>query len=143
MSQAHFRLGASAAGLVILALGCDAAVDPAATTVRVGYSVSVPQTPLDGTTIPRFVDPLPTFNGRRVDGTATVNVNMQEFQQKVLPASIYASLAAPYNAGTFLWGYNINSAGASWPARTIEAKQGVATTAIYTNSLTNTHLQSC
>jgi spore coat protein A len=141
MSQAQFRLGASAAGLVILALGCDASVDPIATTVRVGASVSVAQTPLDGTTVPRFVDPLPTFNGRRVDGTATVNVNMQEFQQKVLPASIYSSLAAPYNAGTFLWGYNINGAGASWPARTIESKQGVATTANYTNSLTNTHLQ--
>ena len=141
MSQAHFRLGASAAGLVILALGCDAAVEPIATTVRVGASVSVAQTPLDGTTIPKFVDPLPTFNGRRVDGTATVNVNMQEFQQKVLPASMYSSLAAPYNAGTFLWGYNINGAGASWPARTIESKQGVATTAIYTNSLANTHLQ--
>ncbi len=99
MSQAQFRLGASAASLVILALGCDAAVDPIATTVRVGASVSVAQTPLDGTTIPRFVDPLPTFNGRRVDGTATVNVNMQEFQQKVLPASIYASLAGSLQRG--------------------------------------------
>ena len=141
MSQAQFRLGALAAGLVTLTLGCDAGVDPAATTVRSGYSVSFPQTPLEGTSIPRFVDPLPTFNGRRVDGTATVNVNMQEFQQKVLPASIYSSLAPPYNAGTFLWGYNINGAGASWPARTIEAKQGIATTAAYTNSLTNTNLQ--
>ena len=141
MSQAQFRLGASAAGLVILALGCDASVDPIATTVRVGASVSFAQTPLEGTTIPRFVDPLPTFNGRRVDATATVNVNMQEFQQKVLPASIYAAAPAPYNAGTFLWGYNINNAGASWPARTIEAKQNIATTAIYTNSLVNTNLQ--
>ncbi|HLK91199.1 MAG TPA: hypothetical protein VKZ18_14975, partial [Polyangia bacterium] len=110
-------------------------------SVRVGASVTVPQTPLAGTSITPFVDPLPTFNGRRVDGTATVNVNMQEFQQKVLPASVYAGLPAPYNAGTFLWGYNINNAGASWPARTIESKQNVATTAIYTNSLVNTNLQ--
>jgi FtsP/CotA-like multicopper oxidase with cupredoxin domain len=136
---------------VVLTLGCDASVEPATAPVKVAALTSVAptsvaqtvvaQTPLQGTTIPRFVDPLPTFNGRRVDGTATVNVNMQEFQQKVLPASIYAPLAAPYNAGTYLWGYNINNAGATWPARTIESKQGIATTAIYTNSLVNTKLQ--
>lgn len=130
------------------AAGCDQAGDPAAEPITIaaavgasGDSATVPQTPLPGTSIPRFVDPLPTFNGRRVDATATVNVEMQEFQQKVLPASIYAGLPAPYNAGTYLWGYNINNAGASWPARTIEARQNVATTAIYTNSLINTKLQ--
>jgi spore coat protein A, manganese oxidase len=150
MSQARLHWGSCAASLVILTLGCDAGVDPVPTSARVGavsvaaVSVAagvVAQTPLAGTTIPRFVDPLPTFSGRRVDGTATVNVTMQEFQQKVLPASIYASAPAPYNAGTFLWGYNINGAGASWPARTIESRQGIATTAIYTNSLANTQLQ--
>jgi FtsP/CotA-like multicopper oxidase with cupredoxin domain len=67
---------------------------------------------------------------------------MQEFQQKVLPASVYAALPAPFNAGTYLWGYNINNAGPSWPARTIEAKRNVATTAAYTNSLVNTNLQN-
>jgi spore coat protein A, manganese oxidase len=142
MNQA--RVGLMGAALSALAgLGCEAASDPGtgAVTVRVGESVSVPQTPLQGTTLPMFVEPLTTFNGRRVDGTATVKVNMQEFQQKVLPTTFYTSLAAPYNAGTYLWGYNINGAGASWPARTIESRQGVATTAIYTNSLTNTHLQ--
>ena len=65
-----------------------------------------------------FVEALPTFNGRRINGTSTVNVNMQEFQQRVLPASVYARLPAPFNNGTFLWGYNINNTGASWPART-------------------------
>ncbi|HEY4394577.1 MAG TPA: multicopper oxidase domain-containing protein [Polyangia bacterium] len=132
------------AALATLGLGCEAASDPGTTgavTVRAGDSVTVPQTPLQGTTLPMFVEPLTTFNGRRVDATATVNVNMQEFQQKVLPAAFYTSLPAPYNAGTYLWGYNINGAGASWPARTIEAKQNIATTAIYNNSLVNTHLQ--
>ncbi len=105
-------------------------------------SVRTPQTPLSGNSIPKFVDPVPTFTNNRVNASATVNVNMQEFQQKVLPASVYAGLTAPFRNGTFLWGYNINNAGASWPARTVEARQGVATTAIYTNSLTNTHLQS-
>src|SRR5262245_14484071 len=74
-------------------------------------SVRTPQTPLDGNAIPKFVDQLPTFNGRRQNGSVTLNVNMQEFQSRVLPASVYASLPAPFNNGTFLWGYNINNAG--------------------------------
>ena len=81
------------------------------------------QTPLPGNSVPKFVDPLPTLSGARVDGTKTVQIDMEEFQQKVLPASVYTHLAAPYNKGTYLWGYNLNGLGASWPARTIEARQ--------------------
>jgi FtsP/CotA-like multicopper oxidase with cupredoxin domain len=105
-------------------------------------SVSQAQTPLSGNAIPKFVTPLSTFVGRRADGTTTLQVDMEEFQQQVLPPSVYAGLPAPFNKGTFLWGYDINGAGPSWPARTIEARKDVATTAIYSNSLTNTKLQS-
>ena len=109
---ARTSLGAS----LLLAAGCGQSPSTADTTgTTTQASVSTPQTPLDGNTVPKFVDPLPTFNGRRVSGTTTVNVNMQEFQQKVLPASVYAGRPAPFNNGTFLWGYNINGAGASWP----------------------------
>ena len=127
--------------MVTFAMGCDSTANPAAVTVRVGASVSVAQTPLDGTTIPKYVDPVPTFNGRRVDGTAAVTVNMEEFQQKVLPASVYAPLPAPYNAGTFLWGYNINSAAPSCPARTIEAKQDAPRPRSTPTAWRNTQLQ--
>ena len=116
--------------------------DPATRPTASRASVSFGQTPLDGNTIPKFVDPLPTFAGKRADGTTTLRVDMEEFQGKVLPASVYAGLQAPYNKGTYLWGYDINGAGPSWPARTIEARKGIATTAIYTNSLTNTRLQN-
>jgi FtsP/CotA-like multicopper oxidase with cupredoxin domain len=124
--------------------GCSGAAGDAGDGVGFVVSASVrqPQTPLSGNSVPKFVDALPTFVGRRINGTATVQVSMQEFQQKVLPASVYARLSAPFNNGTFLWGYNINNNGASWPARTIEAKQGTSTSAIYTNNLTNTRLQS-
>jgi len=105
-------------------------------------SVRTPQIPLDGNSIPKFVDQLPTFNGRRQNASVTLNVSMQEFQQQVLPASVYAGRPAPFNRGTFLWGYNINGAGPSFPARTIEATRGTGTTAIYTNNLVNTRLQS-
>ena len=60
---------------------------------------------------------------------------MLEFQQKVLPASVYASLPAPYNQGTYVWGYKLNSAGPQWPAVTIEARQNVATTVQWNNNL--------
>src|SRR4051794_29172451 len=123
----------------LMGAGCD--TPPENVTVQQGASVLSAQTPLDGNTIPKFVDPLPTFNGRRINGTATVNVTMQEFQQKLLPNSVYSRLAAPFNNGTFLWGYNINGAGPSFPARTIESRHGTATSANYTNNLTNTRLQ--
>ncbi len=128
-----------------IAAGCGVGADPGAQSsvgVTTQASVTTPQTLLDGNAIPKFVDPLPTFNGRRINGSATLNVSMQEFQQRVLPASVYTGLPAPFNAGTFLWGYNINNTGASWPARTIEVTRGTATTAIYTNNLRNTRLQS-
>jgi FtsP/CotA-like multicopper oxidase with cupredoxin domain len=121
--------------------GCDTASGSDEIEVRQGALSAIGQTPLDGNALPKFVDALPTFNGRRVDATATVNVKMQEFQQKVLPASAYSGLRAPFSAGTFLWGYGINGSAPTWPARTIEARRGTATSAIYTNSLINTQLQ--
>src|SRR5437867_3989205 len=48
-------------------------------------SVRTPQIPLDGNSVPKFVDQLPTFNGRRQNASVTLNVSMQEFQQQVLP----------------------------------------------------------
>ncbi len=97
-------------------------------------STVVPQTALPGKNVPKYVDPVPTFVGARVSGS-TLSVSMQEFQQKVLPASVYSTLPAPFSAGTFVWGYNVNSLGPSWPARTIVARRSVPTTATYTNNL--------
>jgi spore coat protein A len=134
------RMGAVAAAM-LSGTGAGAFENGSARLALVPASVKRPQVPLDGNSVPKFVDALPTFNGRRANGTTTLNVNMEEFQQKVLPASVYSGLPAPYKNGTYLWGYNINFAGPTWPARTIESVKGTATTAIYTNSLVNTHLQ--
>jgi FtsP/CotA-like multicopper oxidase with cupredoxin domain len=103
-------------------------------TTDAAASLLVPQTPVPGKSIPKFVEPLPTFSGARAGG-ASLSVTMQEFQQKVLPATFYSTLPAPYNAGTYVWGYNVNGTGPSFPARTIEATQGVPTTVTYTNNL--------
>ena len=74
------------------------------------------QTLLAGNTIPQFVDALPTLQSARVNGTATVNVDMEEFQQHVLPPQFYPS-AGQFSKGTYLWGYNVNGEGPSWPSR--------------------------
>jgi len=101
---------------------------------RAFASVQTPQTPLLGGDIPKYVDPLPSFVGQRVTATS-LTTRMVEFQQKALPASVYAGLPAPFNAGTFVWGYKVDSRPPSWPGFTIEAKQGTSTTVTYVNNL--------
>jgi spore coat protein A, manganese oxidase len=118
------------------------------------------QTVLDPTVtpIPHFVEPVPTFNGSRADGTRAgqvLTVTAREFQQQILPASFYAALPAsvtytdttsgapvatinPRN-GTYVWGYQVNDGtrtlGPSYPSPTIVAQQGVPTQVHYVNNL--------
>jgi len=112
-------------------------------------SIQVTQTPLLGKAIPKYMTPLPTFGPTapslpRVDGTVPLTVTMKEFQQKVLHDAFYTPLPTPYNLGTYVWGYKIeeNPIGASpvvrgpwYPAHTIEAIRGTATTVSYFNNL--------
>src|SRR5262249_39780280 len=130
-----------AASAVMVGCGVGDEPDQGIETVT-GKSVRTPQTPLDGNNIPKFVDQLPLLQGTRSNGGETQQITMQEFQQKILPNSVYAGRPAPFNNGTFLWGYNTNGRGAQFPARTIEVRRGTATTAQYTNNLVNTRLQS-
>jgi spore coat protein A, manganese oxidase len=127
--------GASLAGVAASA-GCGQAAPPGDEAVGAisEPSVTTAQTQLLGTAIPQFVTPLTTLSGNRANGTATVTVDMEEFQQKVLPPQFYPATGR-FAAGTFLWGYNVNGAGPTWPGRTIESKQNVATTVHYSNSL--------
>jgi spore coat protein A len=99
-------------------------------------SDQIPQTALPGASVARFVTPLPTFAGRRIT-SSSLQVGMYEFQQKVLPDAIYASLPAPYSKGTYLWGYGVGAPGAApyYPGVTVEAKKGTATTITYVNNL--------
>lgn len=116
--------------------------------LRRGFaSVGIPQTPLLGRSIPKFVDEVPNFATLgRIDGTVPLTVTMNEFQQQVLPASVYSGLSAPFNAGTFVWGYQTNAGRISfpshYPAFTIVAKRGTPTSVKYVNKLVNPVLQS-
>lgn len=110
---------------------------------------------LDGSTIPQFVEPIPTFYGKRADGTKKLTISAEEFQQRILPASFYENLPScvVYKSvetgeplftidprkGTYMWGYKVsdgeNTYGPSFPAPTIEAKRGIKTYATYKNAL--------
>src|SRR5207302_10857407 len=99
-------------------------------TLRAFASVQTQQTALDGGTVTKFVEPLPTFLGRRVDD-ASFEVGMLEFQQKVLPDAQYVGKPAPFSAGTYVWGYKVGDAAPSWPGATVEARKDGTTTGQY------------
>ena len=98
-------------------------------------SASVPsRTALPGSDIPKYVEPLPTFAGSRVSA-AKITVSIEEFQQFVLPASVYSGLAAPFGQGTYVWGYRVGNTPPHYPGFTIEAQRGTPTTVFYLNNL--------
>lgn len=105
---------------------------------------------LPGASIPKYVDPAPTFAGQRIGGPLVI-VTFRETVQKPLPAGVYASLPAPYNGGTTVWGYQVIgqdvvtglpvARGPNWPGFTVEAQQGRPTNVLYSNELRTPKLQ--
>lgn len=97
--------------------------------------------PLPGSSITQFVTPLTTFTGQRVTSTS-IQAEILEFQQHVLPDAVYSALPGPFSQGTYLWGYAVAAAGSSgsqpsYPGLTVEAQRGSATTITYVNNLPN------
>ncbi len=108
-----------------------------ALTTAVAWSVLVIAPPsdaavLDANTIPKFVDPLPipsALDGMTTTAASPLVITMSEFQQQVLPASMYPPAFA---AGTYVWGYN-----GAYPGPTILARRGTPTHVRYVNNLVN------
>ena len=119
----------------VAVLGCTAGDDPLQVSSNTAAAVLQPQTPLDGATVPKYVTRLTTLSGSRVDGTRSVAIDMHEFQQKMLPNSVYSNLPSPFNNGTFVWGYQANGGQPQFPAQTIEARRGTTTSVTYANKL--------
>jgi len=109
------------------------------------------QTPLPGASVPKYVDPVPTFVGQRIGGPL-VAVTFRETVQQPLPATFYAGLPAPFSTGTTVWGYQVAgldadtnrpvSRGPNWPGFTIEAVRGRPTNVLYSNELRTPTLQA-
>jgi len=91
------------------------------------------QTALNPQLIPKFATPLPlpgALDGAATSAASPLVVRMSEFQQKILPSAFYAALPAPYDNGTYVWGYN-----GSYPGPTIVARRGIPTHVKYVNDL--------
>jgi hypothetical protein len=69
-------------------------------------SAPLPRMALPGSDIPKYTEPLQTFDGVRVSA-ADITVSVEEFQQYVLPACLYTELPSPFDQGTFVWGYRV------------------------------------
>lgn len=115
----------------------------------------VAQEVIYGADIPKFVEPVPTFNGSRVDGSKRLEVKAVEFQQRILPDSFYKHLPSSVEyvsvetgeplfsinprKGTTVWGYKISDGekeyGPFSPAHTIEVPRGTKTKVKYKNYL--------
>jgi spore coat protein A len=70
-------------------------------------------TPLPGSAIPQFIDPLPLLNVPQVvdgpietiiAGTEEITLTMREFQANVMPSAFVPANGRPYT-GTWVWGY--------------------------------------
>jgi len=97
-------------------------------------SVQIPQVPLAGGAIPKYVDPL--LLPARIDATApctVLEITMSEFEQQVLPSDF---VAGPYSGKTLVWGYNC-----SFPGPTIVAQRNVPLRVKWVNNLVNPYLQ--
>lgn len=94
-------------------------------------SAAQTQTPLPSGSIPKYQTSLVTFAGQRVGATSFTTV-MTEFQQHVLPPSVYP---AAFAAGTWVWGYKVGNRPPNWPGFTVEAQQGCPTTVTYITDL--------
>jgi spore coat protein A len=117
------------------------------TVAGAGVSASklVKQRALDARTIPQFVENLPDFSALgRVNGDVPYRVRFESFAQKILPASFYSNLPAPYSNGTMVFGYGVDQGTRHYPALpvkglypgyTVVVTRGHVAAASYQNNL--------
>jgi spore coat protein A len=107
-------------------------------------AVALPQTPLAGSAIPQFVDPLPLLSvaGGPIEtiiaGASEIVLDMLEFQANVMP-STFVPAAGTYT-GTWVWGYRagiipFNPAG-TYTGPVIIATRNMPTQIRFVNNLT-------
>ncbi len=107
-------------------------------------SFLVPQTPIPGKSLTKYLNPLPFFGPAgvvpRVNGTVPYAVTYNEFQQggDLSLAPLYTGFfpgTATAITGTLVWGYNVGGTVANWPGVTVEADVSAPTQVTYRNTL--------
>ncbi len=97
----------------------------------VSGALAQPQTPLPGSAIPQFVDPLPTLSvagGPITTVIADANdieLHMREFQASVMPSTFVPAVGT--YTGTWVWGYTVGPGAPSSPLDTYTGPVVVAT----------------
>ncbi|MEJ2006898.1 MAG: multicopper oxidase domain-containing protein [Acidobacteriota bacterium] len=101
-------------------------------------------TPLPGSSIPRFVDPLPLLSVAGgpmetiIAGTSQIELTMREFQSNVMPSS-FVPATGTYT-GTWVWGYRAGitpyAPAGTYIGPVIVASRGTPTQVKYVNDLT-------
>jgi spore coat protein A len=149
MSRPSFLM-ATALSVALLGAGCgeEPPDEPEPTAAIEQPSVRRTQEPLDGTTLPKYVEPLTTLSSGRINVDSTAQVNMLEFRQRILPDTFYSNLHGANRDGTLLWGYRVKKTsgggetrGPSWPAPTIQVRQHTPIFVTYLNDLDRPALQ--
>lgn len=100
------------------------------------YAITPQGTPLAGSAIPQFVDPLPSLH-TIIAGAAQIELDMTEFQSNVMPSS-FVPATGTYT-GTWAWSYHQNgqavTADTSYIGPVIVATRGTPTEIRYVNNL--------
>ena len=89
-------------------------------------------------TIPKYVDELPqlpTLDGTTTSRSSPAVLSLREFQQEILPASVYRGLRGTYRKGTYVWSYTVPGRPMTYPGPTVEARVGTPTVIRYENDL--------
>jgi len=103
---------------------------------------AVIQTPLPGSAIPQFIDPLPNLY-TIIDNGSQIELQMTEFQSMVMPTGFVPANGQPYT-GTWVWGYRTPNQVAgidltpSYIGPVIVAARGNPTEIKYVNNLGDT-----
>jgi FtsP/CotA-like multicopper oxidase with cupredoxin domain len=78
---------------------------------------------------------LPTLDGTTTSRSSPAVLSLREFQQQILPASVYRQLTGRYRKGTYIWSYTVPGRPPRYPGPTIEARVGTPTVVQYVNDL--------
>ncbi len=107
-------------------------------------AIAQTQTPLPGSAIPQFVDPLPTLSDFELVNGADASehvLTMSEFQAFILPRSFILPNGSPYK-GTYVWGYRETAPNGLSPEKTylgpiVVAQRDVVSRFRFVNNLGN------
>jgi len=120
--------------VLLLMLSVSFGLVPSATEAVITQTA---QTPLAGSAIPQFVDPLPSLN-TIIDNGSQIELHMTEFKSNVLPSTTVLPGGAAYT-GTWVWGYREPGQSTADPyiGPVIVATRGNATEIKFVNDLGN------